>query len=137
VIESGRLKQAATAWLLDEPLAPVAIPLTLHDSLMARLDRLGSAKGMAQIGAVVGRVFERSLIAEIDDRPVAELDTALRRLTDAGLIVCQGEDTYAFKHALVRERCFGNKSVGYSRHVCSRVVCTGPSMRPERALLAS
>jgi class 3 adenylate cyclase/tetratricopeptide (TPR) repeat protein len=103
VIESGRLKQAATAWLLDEPLAPVAIPLTLHDSLMARLDRLGNAKGVAQIGAVVGRVFERSLIAEIDDRPVAELDTALRRLTDAGLIVCQGEDTYAFKHALVRD----------------------------------
>jgi class 3 adenylate cyclase len=103
VIESGRLKQAATAWLLDEPLAPVAIPLTLHDSLMARLDRLGNAKNVAQIGAVVGRVFERSLIAEIDDRPVAELDAALRRLTDAGLIVCQGGDTYAFKHALVRD----------------------------------
>src|ERR1700730_18279822 len=108
VIESGRLKQAATVWLLDEPVAPVAIPLTLHDSLMARLDRLGNAKSVAQIGAVVGRVFERSLIAEIDDRPVAELDTALRRLTDAGLIVrqgedSQGEDSYAFKHALVRD----------------------------------
>jgi len=126
VIESGRLKQAATAWLLDEPLAPVAIPLTLHDSLMARLDRLGNAKSVAQIGAVVGRVFERSLIAAIDDRPVAELDTALRRLTDAGLIVRQGEDSqgeegYAFKHALVRDAAHESLLLRRRRELHGRV----------------
>jgi class 3 adenylate cyclase/tetratricopeptide (TPR) repeat protein len=126
VVESGRLKQAATAWLLDEPLAPVAIPLTLHDSLMARLDRLGNAKSVAQIGAVVGRVFTRSLIAEIDDRPVAELDTALRRLTDAGLIVrqgedSQGEDSYAFKHALVRDAAHESLLLRRRRELHGRV----------------
>ena len=121
VIESGRLKQAATVWLLDEPVAPVAIPLTLHDSLMARLDRLGNAKSVAQIGAVVGRVFESSLIAEIDDRPVAELDTALRCLTDADLIVRQGEDTYAFKHALVRDAAHESLLLRRRRELHGRV----------------
>jgi class 3 adenylate cyclase/tetratricopeptide (TPR) repeat protein len=121
VIESGRLKQAATVWLLDEHVAPVAIPLTLHDSLMARLDRLGNAKSVAQIGAVVGRVFERSLIAEIDDRPVAELGTALRCLTDAGLIVHQGDDTYAFKHALVRDAAHESLLLRRRRELHGRV----------------
>ncbi len=121
VIESGRLTQSTTAWLLDEPLAPVAIPLTLHDSLMARLDRLGNAKSVAQIGAVVGRVFARSLIVEIDDRPMAELDTALRRLTDAGLIVGQGEDTYAFKHALVRDAAHESLLLRRRRELHGRV----------------
>jgi class 3 adenylate cyclase/tetratricopeptide (TPR) repeat protein len=121
VIESGRLKQDATVWLLDEPVAPVTIPLTLHDSLMARLDRLGNAKSVAQIGAVVGRVFEKSLIAEIDDRPVAELDAALRCLTDAGLIVHQGEDTYAFKHALVRDAAHESLLLRRRRELHGRV----------------
>jgi tetratricopeptide (TPR) repeat protein len=121
VVESGQLKQVATAWILDEPLAPVAIPLTLHDSLMARLDRLGNAKSVAQIGAVVGRVFERSLVAEIDDRPVAELDTALRRLTDAGLIVHQGEDSYAFNHALVRDAAHESLLLRRRRELHGRV----------------
>ena len=99
----------------------MAIPLTLHDSLMARLDRLGNAKSVAQIGAVVGRVFESSLIAEIDDRSVAELDTALRCLTDADLIVRQGEDTYAFKHALVRDAAHESLLLRRRRELHGRV----------------
>jgi predicted ATPase len=99
----------------------VAIPLTLHDSLMARLDRLGNAKIVAQIGAVGGRVFERSLIAEIHDRPVAEFDTALRCLTDAGLIVHQGEDTYMFKHALVRDAAHESLLLRRRRELHGRV----------------
>ena len=63
VLEAGFLKEEATAFVIDGPLPPLAIPATLQDSLMARLDRLASVKEVAQIGACIGRVFSYELLA--------------------------------------------------------------------------
>jgi class 3 adenylate cyclase len=95
--------------LLKDPLPAVAIPSTLNASLMARLDRMAAAKEVAQTGAVIGREFSRELLVAIADRSVDELDAALRRLIDAGLIFRRSirpDAVYAFKHALVRDAAY-------------------------------
>ena len=93
------------------PSAAVAVPATLHASLMARLDRLGgSAKEVAQIGAAIGREFSHALLAAVTRKPEAELQTALDRLAAAGLLFRQGvppDATYLFKHALVQDAAYG------------------------------
>jgi predicted ATPase/class 3 adenylate cyclase len=86
-----------------------AIPVTLHDSLMARLDRLGSAKEVAQIGAVIGTEFSYELLHAVYPMLEAELKSALRGLTDAELLYVRGiapEATYQFKHALIRDAAY-------------------------------
>ncbi len=93
------------------PSAAVAVPATLHASLMARLDRLGgSAKEVAQIGAAIGREFSHALLAAVMRKPEAELQSALDRLVSAGLLFKQGVLPYAnylFKHALVQDAAYG------------------------------
>ena len=92
------------------PLPSVAIPATLHASLIARLDRLGPvAKEVAQIGAVIGREFSYELIQPVAQRPVRDLEIALDRLTNAGLLFCRGvppQSSYLFKHALVQDAAY-------------------------------
>jgi class 3 adenylate cyclase/tetratricopeptide (TPR) repeat protein len=86
-----------------------AIPETLHDSLMARLDRLGAAKEVAQLAAVIGPEFSYDLLQLISEIPEGELRTALTKLTDAELIYARGfppEATYQFKHALIRDTAY-------------------------------
>jgi class 3 adenylate cyclase/tetratricopeptide (TPR) repeat protein len=86
-----------------------AIPETLHDSLMARLDRLGAAKEVAQLAAVIGPEFSYELLEVISEIPEGELRTALTKLTDAELIYARGfppEATYQFKHALIRDTAY-------------------------------
>jgi class 3 adenylate cyclase/predicted ATPase len=92
------------------PSAASAVPASLHASLIARLDRLGSAKEVAQIGAAIGRVFSLDLLAEVVSKPELELISALDRLVAAGLLLEQGADpnaTYLFKHALVQDAAYG------------------------------
>jgi class 3 adenylate cyclase/predicted ATPase len=92
------------------PPSSFAVPVSLHASLMARLDRLGSAKEIAQIGAVIGREFSHTLLAAVVAEPEAELQSALDRLMTAGLLFRQGaapHATYLFKHALVRDAAYG------------------------------
>ncbi len=92
------------------PSAALAVPASLHASLMARLDRLGPAKGVAQIGAVIGREFPHALIAAVTRRAEPELRFALYRLIEAGLLFKQGvapHATYLFKHALVQDAAYG------------------------------
>ena len=77
---------------------------------MARLDRLGSAKEVAQIGAVIGREFPHALMAAVVRKAEPELHSALDRLVDAGLLFRQGvppHATYLFKHALVQDAAYG------------------------------
>ena len=84
----------------------LAVPATLQDSLMARLDRLGPAKEIAQIAAAIGRQFAHALLAAVAPVSAGELDTALARLTEARLVFPQSraiEPTYSFKHALTRD----------------------------------
>jgi predicted ATPase len=92
------------------PSPTLAVPASLHASLMARLDRLGSAKEVAQIGAAIGRQFSHALLAAIAHAREPELQSALDRLVAAGLLFRQGVPPYAsylFKHALVQDAAYG------------------------------
>jgi class 3 adenylate cyclase/predicted ATPase len=92
------------------PSPALAVPASLHASLMARLDRLGSAKEVAQIGAAIGREFSHALLAAVMRKPEPELGSALDRLIAAGLLFRQGvppHATYLFKHALVQDAAYG------------------------------
>ena len=92
------------------PSPALAVPASLHASLMARLDRLGPAKEVAQIGAVIGREFSHALLAAVARKSEVILQSALDRLTAAGLLFRQGvppHATYLFKHALVQDAAYG------------------------------
>ena len=92
------------------PSAALAVPASLHASLMARLDRLGPAKQVAQVGAAIGREFSHALLAAVVPKPEAELGSALERLGAAGLLLRQGvppHASYLFKHALVQDAAYG------------------------------
>jgi class 3 adenylate cyclase/predicted ATPase len=92
------------------PSPALAVPASLHASLMARLDRLGPAKEVAQIGSAIGREFSHALLASVVSKPETELGSALDRLIAAGLLFRQGvppHATYLFKHALVQDAAYG------------------------------
>jgi class 3 adenylate cyclase/predicted ATPase len=108
VLEAGS-PGAAEDTLAAAPSPALAVPATLHASLMARLDRLGPAKELAQIGAAIGREFSYALLAAVVQRPEAELRSALELLIRAGLLFRQSAPpytTYFFKHALVRDAAY-------------------------------
>jgi tetratricopeptide (TPR) repeat protein len=117
------------------------IPVTLHDSLMARLDRLGPAKEVLQVGAVIGGEFSYELLHAV--RPLAEeeLPRALRNLADAELLYVQGiapEATYRFKHALIQDAAYEallkSRRRGLHRRVAQTITEKFPAMaeaRPE------
>ena len=86
-----------------------AIPASLHDSLMARLDRIPEVKEIAQIAACIGREFDYALLAAVADKPEPALATALDRLSAAELVFRRGtppEARYTFKHALVQDAAY-------------------------------
>ena len=92
------------------PSSALAVPASLHASLMARLDRLGAAKEVAQIGAAIGREFSHDLLAAVMPKAEKELNSAVDRLVAAGLLFRQGvapHATYLFKHALVQDAAYG------------------------------
>jgi predicted ATPase len=88
----------------------LAVPASLHASLMARLDRLGLAKEIVQVGAAIGREFSHALLAAAAGKSESELCQALDRIVEAGLMVRQGmppQAAYLFKHALVQDAAYG------------------------------
>jgi len=93
------------------PGPAVAVPLALHASIMARLERLGSGpKRIAQIGAAIGREFSYELVSQVAQRPEAELQESLGRLVDSGLVFQSGEpprSDFLFKHSLVQDAAYG------------------------------
>ena len=94
-------------------LGASAVPLTLQDSLMARLDRLGSAKDIAQIASVIGRQFSYALLEAIAGASDIDLRSALARLRKSGLIFeagSDGESSYSFNHSLVQEAAYESLS---------------------------
>jgi class 3 adenylate cyclase/predicted ATPase len=110
VLESGLLTDAGDHYELCGPLRPLAIPATLHDSLLARLDHLAPVKEVAQIGAAIGREFSHALLVAVADRPEPELHAALDQLVQSELIFRRGapsEATYSFKHVLVQDAAYG------------------------------
>ena len=103
--EGAALRTAAVV-----PSLSLGVPSSLHASLMARLDRLGSAKEVAQIGSAIGREFSHALLASVARKPEADLGSALERLLQAGLLFQQGvppQASYLFKHALVQDAAYG------------------------------
>jgi class 3 adenylate cyclase/predicted ATPase/ABC-type transport system involved in cytochrome c biogenesis ATPase subunit len=109
VLEAGILVEDAEGYRLDGPLPPLAIPETLQDSLMARLDRLAPVREIAQIGAAVGREFSYSLMRPLVGRDESALKHALAQLEQAELVFRRGEPpeaVYSFKHALVRDAAY-------------------------------
>jgi predicted ATPase len=101
---------AAEHMVAAVPSSALAVPASLHASLMARLDRLGAAKEVAQIGAVIGREFSHALLAAVARQKEAELNSSLDRLVAAGLLFRQGVSphaSYLFKHALVQDAAYG------------------------------
>jgi len=109
------------------PSPALAVPASLHASLMARLDRLGPGKEVAQIGAAIGRQFSHALLASVVRKPEAELGSALDRLITAGLLSRQGvppHAAYLFKHALVRDAAYGTLLREPRRTLHARIVET-------------
>ena len=106
VLETGVLREVEDRYEVAAPSLALAIPTTLHDSLIARLDRLGPAKSVAQLAAVLGRTFSYELLQAMSSVDVAAMDQALAQLLDAGLLYEQSPRPhvrYLFKHALIQE----------------------------------
>ena len=109
VLEGGLVADRGDHYALAGPLTELAIPDTLHDSLTARLDRLGPVKEVAQIAAVIGREFSYELLAAVAELPETELQGALRQPSAAELVFGRGQPpdaVYAFKHVLVQETAY-------------------------------
>jgi class 3 adenylate cyclase/predicted ATPase len=109
VLESGLLQEGAERYELTGPLPPLAIPTTLHDSLMARLDRLAAVKGLAQLGATLGREFSYELLQAVSPWEEETLQQGLRQLVEAEFLYQRGvppQATYVFKHALIQDAAY-------------------------------
>jgi class 3 adenylate cyclase/predicted ATPase len=109
VVESGMLSDAGDRFAVTGPVPPLAIPTSLHASLLARLDRLGPTREVAQIGAALGRQFSHELISALAGTPQQQVDAALAQLVSAELIFRRGtppDAEYTFKHALVQDAAY-------------------------------
>ena len=127
VLEADILVEDAEGYRLDGPLPPLAIPATLHDSLMARLDRLAPVKEVGQIGAAIGREFSYLLLRALVGRDEPALKNALARLEDAELLFRRGElpeAIYSFKHALVRDAAYENMLISRRQVLHRRIAET-------------
>lgn len=136
VLEAGS-DTAAERAVAAVPSPALAVPASLHASLMARLDRLGGpAKELAQVAAAIGREFPHALLASIMSQPEAELKLALDRLIAAGLLYRRDEPpyaTYLFKHALVQDAAYGTLLRGPRRALHARIARTLENEFPETA----
>ncbi len=111
LLDSGLLSEEESKFVLVGSLSDLAIPDTLQDSLMARLDRLNAAKEIAQLGAVLGREFEYKLLQAISPQDEEKLRASLIKLVDAELLYRRGRfprSTYIFKHALIQDAAYAS-----------------------------
>ena len=126
VLETTSEDEATRTVALAPPSA-TAVPASLHASLMARLDRLGGSKELAQIGAAIGREFSHELLLGVASRPEAKLEMQLDRLIRAGLLFRQGappDATYFFKHALVQDAAYSLLLREPRRRLHARIAAT-------------
>ncbi len=136
VLESGLLREEGGAYVLASRLTPLAIPSTLEDSLMARLDRLAPVKDVAQIGAAIGREFSFQLLESIAPVKGADLAEALRHLEAAELVFTRGappEATYVFKHALVQDAAYQSLLKSRRQVLHQRIAESLTTRFPDRA----
>ena len=136
IIESGLLREEDGHYALDGALPPLAIPTTLHDLLMARLDRLAPVREVAQIGAAIGREFSYPLLSAVAQQPDDRLTEALDRLVRAELVFGRGEvpeAVYTFKHALVQEAAYASLLRERRRQLHARIAQALEGAFPEVA----
>ena len=111
ILESDELIEESDRYLLSGTLSDTVVPTTLHDSLMARLDRLGAVKEVAQAASIIGREFDEELLGAVSPLDEARLSAALSKLVDSGLILRSSRadrHRYIFKHALVQNAAYGS-----------------------------
>jgi predicted ATPase len=110
LLEGDLLREENGQYILTGPLPTLTIPSSLHDSLMARLDRLGPVKDVAQIGAAIGREFSYDIVKAVTNRSDDRLRDELNQLVESGLIFSRGgppQTSFVFKHALVQDAAYG------------------------------
>ena len=111
LLDSGALELNGDVFRLTRPLPSLSIPETLHDSLMARLDRLSDVRDVAHLAAALGRVFSHDLLVAVAPLDEATLNHALEQLVEAELIYRRGtppDAIYEFKHALVQDAAYNS-----------------------------
>ena len=134
VVESGIVIETAAGYATTGPVAPLAIPTSLHASLLARLDRLAPTREVAQIGAALGRQFTHELISAVALMPQQKLDEALAQLATAELIFRRGtppDAEYTFKHALVRDAAYDTLLRSGRQQLHSRIAAVLERQFPE------
>jgi class 3 adenylate cyclase/tetratricopeptide (TPR) repeat protein len=134
VVESGIVTEAGDHYAVAGPMAPLAIPTSLHASLLARLDRLAPTREVAQIGAALGRSFSYELISAVAGMPQQKLDDSLDQLASAELILRRGvqpDAEYTFKHALVQDAAYSTLLRSRRQQLHGRIATTLESRFPE------
>jgi predicted ATPase len=124
VLESGLLQEYEDHYALTGPLPALAIPATLQDALMARLDRLSAVKAVAQLGATLGRQFAYDLLQAIAPMDEGTLQQGLRQLGEAELLYQRGlppQATYSFKHALIQDTAYQSLLKSTRQHYHQRI----------------
>jgi predicted ATPase len=136
VLEAGLLRDEGDRYVLQGPLPHLAIPSTLHGSLLARLDRVAAVRKVAQVAAAIGREFPHQLLAAVAPLSKGELEEALAELAKAELIFRRGvppEATYTFKHALVRDAAYESLLRSRRQELHARIAEILERQRPETA----
>jgi class 3 adenylate cyclase/predicted ATPase len=136
ILESGQLKAVDGRYELTGALSTLAIPVTLQDSLMARLDRLVTAKAVAQYAAVIGRQFAYDLLARVSQLDEATLQRELGRLVEAEIVYQRGvppQSTYVFKHALIQDAAYQSLLKSTRQHYHQRIAQVLEAQFPETA----
>jgi tetratricopeptide (TPR) repeat protein len=136
VIESGLVRERADEYELTGPLPPLAIPSTLQDSLMARLDRLSNAREVAQLSAALGREFSHDLLRAISPMNEQALQEALTRLIEAEVLYRRGslpQARYFFKHALIQDAAYQSLLRSTRQQIHSRIAHALESQFPATA----
>jgi predicted ATPase len=134
ILESGHLTEANGHYVLTGTFSTLAIPATLQDSLMARLDRLISAKGIAQLAAVIGRQFSYELLQAVSQLDAMTLQRELGRLVEAELVYQRGlppQATYTFKHALIQDAAYESLLKSARQQYHHRIAQTLAAQFPE------
>jgi len=134
VVETGIVAEEGDHYALKGPVAPLAIPTTLHGSLLARLDRLAPTRELAQIGAALGRQFSHELISAVAEMPPQQLDDAMAQLLRAELVFRRGtppDAEYTFKHALVQDAAYSTLLRSRRQQLHARIANTLEQKFPE------
>lgn len=135
VLESNLLTERHGRYVLSGPWRQLAIPATLTDSLMARLDRMGPFKRIAQIGATIGREFSYETLHAVADTPAEQIEAALDHLEAAGLVIRRGDPPdalYAFKHVMIQNAAHASLLHSERRKLHSRIAQVLARMYPEK-----